>query len=245
MTFEKMHVKDVHCVLRFRDTSSQWQSKNRKNHFVGINISGESYHDLGYQKFTIKKNNLFFFNQRDDYKVKVHEWGESFAIHFTTYEEIETDSFCIPISNPSNIVTILQKAETADNTGNDLALFSLLYLLCSEVARIKSKTYSQKDSRISAAKTYIDEHFKEDSCIETAIANSNLSSRRFRDLFKSNYDTTPHRYISFRKIEYAKNLLSLGALSVTQVAEMCGFSNVYYFSKAFKRETGVLPSKWK
>ena len=45
-------------------------------------------------------------------------------------------------------------------------------------------------------------------------------------------------------IRLAKNLLSSGQFSVTQTAEHCGFSDVYYFSKVFKKETLCSPSKY-
>lgn len=245
MNFANMRVENISGVLRYFPTSMKWEARKRNSHFVGIMLNGRAHHDLGYQNLTLSENCLFFFNQKDDYKVEVIEPGESFSIHFTTYEEIGTDSFCIPISNPSNIVSILQKAEMKYNTNDALSLFSLLYQLCSEILRIRNKVYSPKDNRIFEAKAYMDLHFREDSCIEMAIANSKLSARRFGELFKRRYDTTPHKYIIFKRIQYAKNLLSVGGLSVTKVAEMCGVSNVYYFSKMFKTETGLSPSEWK
>lgn len=245
MNFANMRIENISGVLRYSPTSMQWEVRKRNSHFVGIMLNGRVQHNFGYQSFMLSENCIYFFNQKDDYKVKVLDPGDSFSIHFTTYEEIDTDSFCIPISNPSNIVSILQKAEMKHSTGDTLSLFSLLYQLCSEISRIRNKVYSPKDNRIFEAKAYIDLHFKENSCIEMAIANSKLSARRFGELFKSRYDITPHRYIIFKKVQYAKNLLSLGGLSVTKAAEMCGFSNVYYFSKVFKAETGLSPSEWK
>jgi AraC-like DNA-binding protein len=44
------------------------------------------------------------------------------------------------------------------------------------------------------------------------------------------------------RIEIAKNMLYSGEYSVSQVAEQCGFSDIYYFSKAFKKAVGVNPS---
>ena len=67
----------------------------------------------------------------------------------------------------------------------------------------------------------------------------------FNDLFKSNFDTTPNRYLTARRIEHAKTMLETKCLTVTEVADLCGFSDVYYFSKVFKQICGVPPSKWK
>jgi len=56
---------------------------------------------------------------------------------------------------------------------------------------------------------------------------------------------TPNRYLVTRKVEYAKKLLLSKELSVTAVAELCGFSDVYYFSKVFRKETGIAPSLYR
>ena len=78
----------------------------------------------------------------------------------------------------------------------------------------------------------------------SAIAASGVTSRRFGELFRHAFATTPNRYLITRRIERAKELLAAEGVSVTEVAELCGFSDVYYFSKVFKRETGMAPVQW-
>ncbi|MBO4594899.1 MAG: AraC family transcriptional regulator, partial [Clostridia bacterium] len=43
----------------------------------------------------------------------------------------------------------------------------------------------------------------------------------------------------------AQTLLKLKYLSVTEIAEICGFSDVYYFCKVFKSKVGLSPGKIK
>ena len=245
MVFENLRVEKVRSVLRYRPNIKKWSAKNRKDHIIGIQLCGSALHDFGYQEFVLSRNCIFFFNRRDDYQVEVVEFGEAFSIHFSTYGEIDTDSFCIPIANTSELEAVLRRAEMAKGAGDELKLLSLVYQLCAEVERIRQKTYFPKDARMFAAKGYMDIHFKNSDCLSAAIAQSGLSSRRFDDLFKSNFDTTPNRYITVRRIEYAKSMLETKSLTVTEIAERCGFSDVYYFSKVFKQICGIPPSKWK
>ena len=120
----------------------------------------------------------------------------------------------------------------------------MLYLFCSEAERAREKSYFRKDERIIEAKKYIDEHFREKNCIEEAVRISGVSDRQFRTLYKNAYGITAGKYILNLKIELAKNLLSVGNLPLSEIAELCGFFDIYHFSKAFKNFTGVPPTKY-
>ena len=236
MNFQELRIKDVHGVVIYDTNMKHWVAQNRKNHIVGIQLKGSALHTFKDNEFVISRNCI--------YSVKVYESGKAFSIHFTTYDEINTDSFCIQLPIRDEFVSILEKAKTAQDTNDDLAIMSLLYLFCAKLEHIRQKKYFPKDNRMVAAKTYIDMHYKEKSCLNLAISESNLSFRRFGELFKENFFITPNRYITHRRVEYAKTLLVSGLFSVEQIAEMCGFSDVYYFSKVFKKLTGIVPSKW-
>ena len=244
MNFQELRIKDVHGVVIYDTNMKHWVAQNRKNHIVGIQLKGSALHTFKDNEFVISRNCIYFLNQKDDYSVKVYESGKAFSIHFTTYDEIDTDSFCIQMPVRDEFVSILEKAKTAQDTNDDLTIMSLLYLFCSKLEHIRQKKYFPKDNRMVVAKTYIDLHYKEKNCLNSAISESNLSFRRFGELFKENFFITPNRYIIHRRVENAKTLLVSGLFSVEQIAEMCGFSEVYYFSKVFKKLTGIVPSKW-
>lgn len=71
-----------------------------------------------------------------------------------------------------------------------------------------------------------------------------LSEVYFRKLFTEEFHVTPHRYLVGLRIQKAQQLLREGGFRVAQVAERCGFSNEYHFSRAFKRLTGMTPSEY-
>lgn len=91
----------------------------------------------------------------------------------------------------------------------------------------------------------MDLHFKDADCLEATAEISQISRRRFNELFKRQFDVTPNTYILQRKVEFAKRMLKLDELSVTDIAELCGFCDVYYFSKVFKKEIGTTPSAYR
>lgn len=63
--------------------------------------------------------------------------------------------------------------------------------------------------------------------------------------FKRELNTTPSSYLSMLRLRYAKQLLLNYPYSITEISEMCGYSNPYYFANAFHRAFGMSPSDFR
>jgi AraC family transcriptional regulator len=72
-----------------------------------------------------------------------------------------------------------------------------------------------------------------------------LSPFHFARAFKQSFELPPHRYLTLRRIERAKELLRQPDLSVTRIGLNVGFSDTSSFSVAFRRETGVTPTDFR
>jgi AraC family transcriptional regulator of arabinose operon len=73
----------------------------------------------------------------------------------------------------------------------------------------------------------------------------NLSPSRFHSVYKSVFGTSPIKDSIFARIEYAKDLLLNTDRSITEIAEMTGYTDQYHFIRQFKKETGLTPAKYK
>ena len=88
----------------------------------------------------------------------------------------------------------------------------------------------------------IENHTK-DFTINELSQMANMSSSHFHRLFKENTGLSIKRYLNTVRINRAKNMLKSGDHSITEVAYSVGFHDIYYFSKYFKKLTGVPPSE--
>lgn len=86
-----------------------------------------------------------------------------------------------------------------------------------------------------------------DFSVKDVVKELHLSQNYVRDLFVKYMDCTPNQYLMTKRLDNAKQLLAVRHLSnysIRQVAEMCGFSDPCYFSRAFLKYTGVSPREW-
>ena len=82
--------------------------------------------------------------------------------------------------------------------------------------------------------------------INTALAarQCGYSISRFSEVFKLRYGTALKKLAVEKRMEKAKRMLAYGGRTVQDVAAACGYTDVYFFSKLFKKHTGVSPSKY-
>ncbi len=72
-----------------------------------------------------------------------------------------------------------------------------------------------------------------------------FNKKYFSALFAKNMQKTFTDYLAEIRIAHAVELLKQNKISVVELAEKCGYSDPLYFSKVFKRITGISPSKYK
>lgn len=107
----------------------------------------------------------------------------------------------------------------------------------------------QEESRLLTGDTlqeimeFLGDHFGDRELDLAKLAQKyGMSPAYFRRRFGERYGISPKRYVQSLRLGLARDLLATGYYSVEQVADMCGFANVYYFSNFVKKETGLSPS---
>lgn len=73
---------------------------------------------------------------------------------------------------------------------------------------------------------------------------SGYSVSRFCALYTAFFGISPMNDLLSARLEMAKQLLSLGVYKVGDVATICGFSSIHYFSNYFKKITGISPTAY-
>ena len=98
--------------------------------------------------------------------------------------------------------------------------------------------------RIVAAKVYIDENYQEPIDLDQISQQAFLSRFHFHRLFRKIYKRTPHQYLTQKRLDKAKDLLSNNK-PVTEVCNEVGFESIGSFSVLFKKEIGFAPQYYR
>jgi AraC-like DNA-binding protein len=104
--------------------------------------------------------------------------------------------------------------------------------------------HSDLYDRLITAKTFMDEHYHEPITLEEISQRAFLSRFHFHRLFSQVYRKTPHRYLTQRRMEKAKDLLEENK-PVTDVCNEVGFESLGSFSVLFKKEIGFAPQYYR
>ncbi len=250
MEFKNMRVKSVGAVFYHKTKNAKWRDDRCRFSTLQVKIKGKAIHDFGDRKIIATDNCIYFLNQNEANDVETFECDtdiSSIAVSFTTYEPIDTPSFCIKLNNITECVNLFNKMKTqrALTDRGDAMVLSYFYRLCAIFEEHRQKEYAPHDPRMIAAKEYINLHFEDKDCLDRATEECKVSRRRFNELFKKQFGTTPNKYLTSQRIENAIILLSEQNISISEISDMCGFGDVYYFSKVFKNETGYTPGKYR
>ena len=98
--------------------------------------------------------------------------------------------------------------------------------------------------RIVTAKIFIDENYDAAIGLEEISKQAFLSRFHFHRLFRKIYRSTPHRYLTQRRIEKAKQLLAENK-AINDVCNEVGFESLGSFSALFKKEIGFAPTHYR
>ena len=122
----------------------------------------------------------------------------------------------------------------------------LIRLMRNIALAIPSEPQSVSANRQCAAiRRYIDLHFKEALTLEQLAEESHMSKYYLSHTFKREYGVSPINSMISRRIEESKYLLVETDLSLSQIAQLLGFSSLSYFSQVFHRTQGISPKEYR
>ena len=194
-------------------------------------------------------------NESQDLKEIFRELSELFAQYKP--DKPQAVSACINIY--SYLHDLLQNESTRENAFpysidiakqlsglgslDDILLWldSFCEKICAMLAERKEK---RSDKFVYMAKRYIHEHYREKLTLSEIAEHLTISPGYLSSTFSRYMNKTVSDYIAEVKIDHAKELIDSGQYLIYEIADQLGFENAYYFSKVFKKVTGMAPKNY-
>lgn len=89
---------------------------------------------------------------------------------------------------------------------------------------------------------YMADHLAEKITLAELASQLNLSKEQFSRFFRQAFRRSPLQYVTQMRLQKACRLLLQGDLTMSEVAEACGFDNSNYFARVFKQHFAMSPT---
>ena len=235
-----------------------FNAQGRDDYYLLYIVSGQLTVSLGDTETHVsQKGDLWVFPPHTKYKYS-HVSGEELEymyVHFSGSQVEDILSECGIKKHPAVNRTkdegdiylrfrSIFDAFTTHDSLRDRELSALLERLLISLGR----SILRQDSKIPALKrsiAYLNSSYDTRITVPELAKMENLSVSRFSTLFKTVMGVPPLEYVTQLRISTACALLSTTDLSVCDVSLSVGYSDPHFFSRVFKKITGLSPAEFK
>lgn len=188
----------------------------------------------------INKTIAFLNEQYNTVKDDANDWKLQFN-HYHFDNEADVAMLI------DKLIKICIATDTAKDIYTDLTLKELLVRLMQSqhLCRIQTEhSEAANYSRLHFVLNYIHQNLAEKIEIDVLSRKAYLNRNTFFRSFKEQFGLTPLEYINKERIRMAKQLLAVEHNSVKNVSQQCGFTDVNYFVRLFRKKEGITPGEY-
>ena len=236
-----------------------------KSGFLTVNISGENYIGKPGDAFVVSPGNLHFMGSQTG---TVDYFTFLFPLKYIAFRS--DDMLDDKLIEPLNSGHLIISPEIKDTVKEQCEQLARVY--AAEIDKSESKITSQIRKKIILLQ-FIHELWKKGFIVENDTTGRNtvekemvsyiqqnymgkillrefgeqfhLSEKYISRYFKEHFHITLSQYVTYLRLEHAKQMLQETDISVTEVAMQSGYQNISYFIRSFKKTYGVSPLKYR
>lgn len=206
------------------------------------------------ESITLEKGDVLLLTPDASYAIVTQGNFRHYTVNFDVHEQS-----VLPTSESACYLLLREKTDSVERAFGELVLtwnkkrtayrmqtigmlYKLLAQLCFEYSEQRGVCI---DRSLQNAKEYIERHFDQPLRLDKLAYLSSMSVTNFRREWVRRYVQPPIQYRDALRLYYAKEYLHSGYYTVSEIAEKCGFGDVSYFVRFFKKQTGITPGEYK
>ena len=208
------------------------------------------------EKYPLKQNTLIISKPNQERYSKLHFNCRYFHVYLSDGEIKDFFDNCKTlylVSDGKEYIKLFDRlSRLCVSAGrNYYKIKSELYALIDRLTKDAMLTSQSSNPKASVSRNaviksakYIEENFAFDIKLEDIAKSVYLHPNYFFKLFKKYLGVSPTKYLLEVRIEHAKYLLMTTELSISEIADKCGFASQTYFSYVFKNSVGKSPTEY-
>lgn len=250
-------VTDTEYIYRMKRPQGFAFSKDCQDYYImALIIAGRAQYCFGEEKTVVQAGDILFIGKNTGYTARVvsKEPWEHIVIAFRADGAGDFAEF--PVERVNRVHHSNRYRELFDQAfgvwsqcafgykiQTKALITQILFALLSENV---SRHFGTSDAlrSLKVAIDYMEQNYARRITVEELARLSGYSASHFTRMFRQVYDLSPIQFLNRLRIQHAKNLLRAEQYTLSEIANRCGFSSVYYFSRCFKQITGATPKKW-
>ena len=242
-------IKHIHSAATIYTTKGKKARKSNRSYWSIIcKYEGETIYNSNGKKYLSNYENIIILPYGCSYEWICTKSGHFSFIEFQcdfVYDEI----ISIPIKNTEKILSLFKKVEytrTLKKSMYEIESIKDTYSIILKLAESLQHKYSplSKQQKLLPAIEYIAKNYDKPITNEILAEVTGISTVYFRRLFTEIYNISPIAYVNEIRIKKAKEMLRSDYGTITDIALSLGYSNIYDFSRNFKKHTGIPPSQY-
>ena len=225
--------------------------RSRATHCLVFFLNGTSEYCYENKKIKAEANTLLYLPKGQEYQINRDEYAECIYVNFITLNDVKYDIFAKIYSNSAQLKELFVYMHNVFNTkavGYEASIMSTLYKIISFIQANNNSTYLPNShyQKIAESVEYLKANFFDENITISQLAKMcGVSTRYYTKVFGVFFMCSPKKYIMDLKIDMAKKMLISTKYPIYEISETCGFSDVYYFCKTFKKATSMTPTEYR
>ena len=236
-----------------------------KSGFLTVSISGENYIGKPGDAFVVSPGNLHFMGSQTG---NVDYFTFLFPLKYISFrtDDILDDKLLEPLNSGHLIIspeiedTVKEQCEQLveiygakkeESQSKITAQIKTKIILLQFILELWNKGFivendtSGKNTVEKEMVSYIQQNFTGKILLKEFGEQFHLSEKYISRYFKEHFHITISQYVTYLRLEHAKQLLQDTDIPVTEVAMQSGYQNVSYFIRSFKKTYGMSPLKYR
>ncbi len=230
------------------------QRKNSQISAIEYIKKGSGTLEINGTKIKVKEGGVFFLTKNSDHRyypdkddLWVKDWiqidGELAQKMIDWY--LPENTYYIPDFNAGYLFSGMRDLfKTYSENIEEFIKYATL-LFCSFMVDVKASLSRECDNIAYKVKYMIDYSSHENLTVKNIADKLHYSVNYIIRSFKKEFDMTPAQYYLKRKIELAEMYLRTSSETVNEISDKLHFVDQHYFANAFKRQTGMTPSRYR